>query len=161
YGQVVDALTGGTKLQSGTLAVDALTQASDQAVAKIREQVGVDQPGHLRWLSPQSVATSPSANTPASVYTVTVTMKLIEVVYAAKDLNKRITQELPSPLAANQRFIKPDPPIISVNDQPTTTSPPLEVKAQGESSLTATSTFLKPSLFIGLDREHISARLGS
>lgn len=159
YGQVVTALTGGTKLQSGSLGIDALTAASDQARDKIRQQVGADQAGHLHLLIPTSVSTQPSASTPSAKYTVTVSMKLLDVTYHASDLDQRLHQELASQVAADQQLVTVAAPTISAGDQPTSDSLQLNIKAQGTASITTTSSALQPGTFTGLTSAQIKTKL--
>ncbi len=161
YGQVVTALTGGTGRASGTLALDDLTKASDEAQAKIRDQVGADQPGHLRLLVPDSVVTTPPATTPSAMYSVTVTMKLREVQFPADQLTERVRQELGASLANDQRLVKVTDVTTDPGDQPTATSIALSVKAQGQGSLAASSSLLQTKNFVGLNRQEIEKKLGT
>lgn len=159
YGQVVTALTGGTTVRSGTLGLDALTAASDQAKAKIRQQVGSDEVGHLRFLIPVSVSTQPTASTPSATYTVTVSMKLVEVTYPSADLDQRLRQELQAQLATDQQLVKIDSPTISAGDQPTSDSIAINIKAQGEAAISPTSAALNPAGLTGLSAQNITTKL--
>ncbi len=155
YGMVVTPLTGGTVDQSGTLALDDLTKASDQAQQKIRQQVGTDQPGHLRLLVPESVATDPEPTTPSAEYTVTVTMQVIDVTFKAEDMTTRIQSALAATLASDQTLVKTDPPAIGAGDQPTADSITLSVTAQALARITTKSDIVQPTHFVGQSRATI------
>lgn len=161
FGEVVTPLTGGTIQKSGTLALEDLTAASDQAQKKIRQQVGANEPGHLRLLVPQSVATDPEATVSSKSYTITVTMKLVEVRYPASQLDQRLQKELTAALADDQRLIKAVEPTITVGDQPAADSITLKISGQGEAAILSSSPLLQPANFVGLSRAAVMTKLSS
>ncbi len=159
YGEVVTALTGGTVKSSGTLALNDLTKASDEAQAKIKVQAGADQPGHLHLFTPQSVTTVPPATTPSTTYSVTVTMNVVDITFTADKLTQRMKQELTATLADDQQLVKLSQPVITTGDQPTATSIALSVQAQGEAQVTSVNQIFQSKNFLGLDQAAIEKKL--
>lgn len=159
YGQIVTALTGGTVTQGGTLAISALTTATDQAKKKIEQQIGPNTAGHLRLLVPDAVTTKPSATTPSDAYTVTVVMKVFDVTYDAGSLSQKVRDELSTQLASDQRLAIVNEPTIAAGEQPTKESLTVTITAQAEAVLDATSTTLQAKNFVGLTADEIAKKL--
>lgn len=159
FGQTDQPFTGGLVPVDGSLSVEALTKASNQAQQQIVAEFGPSQPGHFRVVSPVSVAADPKPEVPSTSYAVTVVAKTIEVTYDQADLDALIIDRLNEHVADDQVLISQDAPTITDDEQPSLDSIVLTVKARGQAELAPDSPLLQPSQFVNLNQEAITSKL--
>lgn len=159
YGESTAALTGGLTRQAGSLSLEALTAASNQAEEKIRKDFGLTSAGVVKDLLPVSVATVPSADQPAASYEVTVTMKGLTVTFDQSKLDALIRARLTTLVKDDQELASTESPTITVDSQPTSDSASLKVVAAGLAQIRTDSSVLAPAQFVGLDEEAINKKL--
>ncbi|MBI3572774.1 MAG: baseplate J/gp47 family protein [Candidatus Kerfeldbacteria bacterium] len=159
FGQITTPLTGGLGQAAGTLSLDDLTKASDQAQAKIADSFGQSTRGLFKALLPVSVSSQPAASVPSDTYQVTVAANGVVVTYEPSDLEKIMTQELSQTLTDDQVLRTMDQPIINAGDQPTKDSIVLHIKAKGSALIKPSSPLLAPATLVNLDRTAIQSKL--
>ncbi len=159
YGESAATLTGGLTKQSGSLSLEALTNASNEAEKKIRADFGVSTVGAVKDLLPVSVGTEPASNKPAASYMVTVTMKGLTVAFDQGILDALIHSRLTVLVKDDQELASTETPIITVESQPTTDSAVLNIVAAGLAQIKTDSPVLAPSQFVGLDQDAITKKL--
>lgn len=159
YGVGTAALTGGLVRQSGSLSIEALTAASNEAGDKIKQDFGQSVAGSVKDLLSVSVSTDPAADKPAATYTVTVTMKGLTVMYDQSALDALVTSHLTAIVKDDQELTSTETPTITVESQPTTDSATLKVVAAGLAQIRTASPILAPTQFVGLDQDAITKKL--
>lgn len=159
YGQSTTTLTGGTIRAGSTLSLDALTDASDEAQAKIRTSFGQNEPGTMKILVPVSVATSPKPEVPSDQYAVTVVMKAITVTYPNEVLQSLISARLKERLAVDEVLRSVTAAEIKAGEQPTADTLVVTVTAKGDAAVSSTAPLLQPAQFVSRDRSAIVTQL--
>lgn len=161
FGDSATALTGGLTSQSGSLSLEALTDASNKGEADLKEKFGVSRPGGFKTLVPVSVGSTPPANQPADSYQVAVEMKGLTVTYTQSELDTIVRARLAATLKDDQEIASIENPVLTFDSQPNGESAVLKVTVTGLAQVRADSAVLSPAQFVGLDREAIAKKLRS
>lgn len=153
------ALTGGTTSRAGTLSIDRLTSASNDAKDQLQKDFGQSADGTFRALVPASVVTVPDADTPSTTYAVTVTMKEFAVTYPSAEVLAKAKTALEKNLADTERLATIAPPGLAIGEQPSNDSITLRVTAAGRLTMRSAHPLLDPKTYVGLDRSAITTKL--
>jgi len=159
YATSAKKFTGGTIAQSGTLSVDDLTAASNQAREEIRARVGATEPGKIINLEPLSVVTEPAADIPSSQYRVIVKMRVQKTVYDQPDLDRQLNDLLLAALPVDLALVAIESPVVVPTEQPASNSIVIDVASRGYGIVTTAAAWLQPGVFIGLNRTEIMTAL--
>lgn len=159
FGESTEPFTGGLRVQSGSLSLNALTAASNEAEMELRKSFGESTVGTFKLLEPVAVATTPEPDIPAANYTVTVTMKAMTISYDADILSTLIRTRLTTLLKEDQEIVSIENPKVMLDSQPSLESAAISVTSNGITQLRADSALLAPSQFVGLDQEAITKKL--
>lgn len=159
YADSSAALTGGLAASGTSLALDELTAASNAAEKKIEVAFGPSTSGRLKALIPTAVSTDPLASVQSASYSVTVTMKGVDIRYPAADITALITDRLTELLADDERLAAVAAPELAFERQLSDNEAEVTVRGRGWASLTASSPLLRASQFVGLDRSAIVRKL--
>lgn len=159
FGESTAPFTGGLVRQSGSLSLENLTTASNAGEVAVREKFGTGSAGVLKSLVPLAVTTTPPAEEAASTYAVTVTMKGVTITYDQTELDELIRQRLTGTLADGQEIASIEPPVLTIESQPTSSSATILVTVEGLAQIRSDSLLLATSQFASLSREAIIKKL--
>jgi hypothetical protein len=160
YGDLKEAMTGGTTIAGATLDLPALTAASDAAQSQLAsENRSTDTT--IILLTPKSVTTSPKSSVASSSYKVTVTMTRLKIMYAPKDVTTALRDALTAAAPEGTSLISADAPSITLKDASDAQHPVVVLRATGAAAISAATKELAPALFAGKSKDEVTATISS
>lgn len=159
YGQTSEAMTGGLATTKGSLSVDDLTSASEQAENQVKAEVGTSTSGKFIVVAPAAVVSKPKPEVPSVSYQITVTLKVTTVTYSSERLNQVLHDELSKSLVAGQELTSTESPTLTLTDRPTKDTATFSIQAKGQAGLTSSSPLLSASTYVSMSGAAISKKL--